>query len=383
MSITSTTTSIKVCFIIILTILFLSKSSSKLFVENILENSDHEVLNNHRVVIDAAISVDQVKSIMEIVNKSPSLLVKNPRHRYSKEEVALHEFRNANDIKAELGEIVHKIKFPKNVNLNRSKTIRLQEDFFRIEPLIVDYAEAFYKKKFKIFTSVLFVRTHVRKDWIVEESPEEVNQGEGWLVQTHVDGCLLYPETWTCSVYGFSHIATDYIYRDVSAVLFLNDLQEDGGEFVFIDPTDREVQMVTPDPTVIADLENARNNGTDEVKKAGGYPKPFDPTRQRHLREEAYRFVSIPPPPRHEVRRALKEQKMQADSTSYSVKPGKFSKLITIPSKHINYSMVMPKARRLLLFNASKENVHAVTQIINQNDRRYTWFLSLTVLKDY
>lgn len=379
-------------------VVILKQSCCKLFVDNILEKSDHEVLNDDRVVIDAAISPSHVESMMEIVRKSPMLMKKNPVHKYSNVEVAQHEFRSAGDVKLELQAKVKSLKFPKNTNISISKTIRIQEDFMNIEPLIIDYAEAFYKKKFKVFTSVLFVRTHLPQKVIPEHSPIEVNNAAGWLVQTHVDGCLFSPADWTCSMYGFSHIATDYIYRDVSAVLFLNDLKEDGGEFVFIDPSDRKVRMINPDAKLINDLEMARKNGTDEVKNLSGGLSEFDPNR-RALRERigaqtdagseshenrnsnTVRYESIPPPPRHQVRRALKDQKKRA-SGSFSVAPGKYSKIISVPSKNVNYTMVIPKSRRLLLFNASKENVHAVTQIINQNDRRYTWFLSLTVVRD-
>lgn len=48
----------------------------------------------------------------------------------------------------------------------------------------------------------------------------------------------------------------------------------------------------------------------------------------------------------------------------------------------VNYTVVMPKPRRMVMFNSSIANVHAVTQILSETDRRYTLFFFLSVYDD-
>lgn len=44
----------------------------------------------------------------------------------------------------------------------------------------------------------------------------------------------------------------------------------------------------------------------------------------------------------------------------------------------INYTVVFPKSRRMVMFNTSADHVHAVTQILQESDRRYSLFCFLT-----
>lgn len=86
---------------------------------------------------------------------------------------------------------------------------------------------------------------------------------------------------------------------------------------------------------------------------------------------------------RHSIRRALiiekKNIKRKLNPTISENIKSDYIKAIYISENHINYTVVLPKMRRLAMFNSSVENVHAVTNLLNETDRRITYFMFLKI----
>lgn len=154
-------------------------------------------------------------------------------------------------------------------------------------------------------------------------------------------------------------------------MLYLNELDVDmGGEFVFIDAPGRQVKHMSSGKISKQKRELLMNQGA-YVSDYENYQSDYDSDL-------------IPPPSHVEVRKAVEREKRKlAHRSSYSdnrLDVGDMSKLIkSIPvtENGLNYTIVKSKVRRLLIFNSSAENIHAVTQMVNKNDRRFTLFMFL------
>jgi hypothetical protein len=236
-----------------------------------------------------------------------------------------------------------------------------------------------------------------------------------------VDGCKFREDKWACDNKFTEKEAVDFSTRNVSVVMFLNGLEEDsGGEFVFVDAPGKQVGSIDH-----SRQHNDNNNGQqkdqpnqNQEKQQQQHSNQYKPShqpshqpyqqqqqsnhqgqQQQHDKEEEGRTTrdlshqhnvytdpdyyqqtrdtgirTIPPPSRAQIKRARERQRRQLLDT-YNGDIDKITKAVPVYESGINYTVVTPKIGRLVIFNASAENIHAVTQILNSHDRRYTLFM--------
>jgi len=288
------------------------------------------------------------------------------------------------------------------------RNLRWMKLLMEVEVQIIEYAEAYFNLSLAKFNSALFYRAHTILDNGAEKHLAGFNNGEGWLVPIHVDNCRFDQYDWKC-VAGVDRL----FQKQFSVVLFLNDLAHDdaGGEFVFLDSTVKPAGGLTAE--MEAEYESQRktegydrrlrrraeaNDSDESIDDYGTYD--FEHLQSGAGRRRDARDI-IPPPSRAQIRRALNQQRLDkldekrrklsqnnqqsklVDSSTREEESttsiGKFAKVVSVNSANMNYTVVFPRAGRLAIFNSSADNVHAVTQILNENDRRYTLFMFLRV----
>ena len=272
------------------------------------------------------------------------------------------------------------------------KKVEAASHLAQVQTQIIDYAEAFFHKHFSIHSSLIFSRTRadLTEEW--EQSPAGLNGGAGWLVPLHVDSCAFEQHTWSCiKIQEGTPILADFAMRVVSVVLFLDDVDE-GGEFVFADRLSRGVAELSSE-----DYSNMIINGTIPrpfVSRSSAKtlfpeePKTKEKASSKASSSASSQRVLLPPSRqdiRRHVRRALKEQRTLVSnhsrvttSSSLTNDNNKFVKHVKIAQNESSYTVVLPRSRRLTLFESGRENVHAVMQIMSPHVHRFTLFMFLS-----
>lgn len=422
---------IKVFYILLLNIsLLLSKVD-----ENPLDNLDHLVLSDRkRIVIDNAVSPTLVNDLLEFcllepkiqyVNTSPSFHGEDKFAVIDVNDVFQGIFKSMrHDHSADHNPLAYEIDNSTNPVLSTVlKRIKFMDAAIKVQAQIMDYAETFFNRRFKIKTASVFRRGRVNLENMTygearqagKESDDEVNGGNGWLVSIHCDNCVLSSK-WDCDVSPRTwneQEQEDFTRRHISIVMFLNELPAaTGGEFVFVDPDRSRERGPAQNERYKEFMKNQVSNninqyqpsepespdkhkGEDQLKKKGKSHSPpeqlrqqqeyteWTPLRRREL-EHAIGPV-IPPPSRAAIRRQL--SKARSDATRNAIADTDASIDSRIKSVHVldgscNYTVVLPRPGRLVMFNSSVEHVHAVTNLLRQGDQRYTLFMFLTEVRD-
>ena len=95
---------------------------------------------------------------------------------------------------------------------------------------------------------------------------------------------------------------------------------------------------------------------------------------------------SIPPPSRAAIRRQLQNANIKAKAktkaTDIHSSDGGFTKVVHVLDGSFNHTVVLPKSGRMVMFNSSIEQIHAVTNLVRNSDQRYTLFMFLTEVRD-
>lgn len=327
-------------------------------VENSIIVTDHLEITRERLVIDDAISEKQLKVLDEFMNRDPVLESENPTTISYSGGLAKYSYKDMSDIYHYLHEATHKVPKTGRSSKSHLKEVLFWKEMVAIELRIIDYAESFFRVRLLKKSSAIFVRKRIKVDIPSEVSPSEVNGEEGWVVGIHADSCTFDSASWTCSPPRDDKEREELTTRHVSVVMFLNELSDDaGGELVFLDP----LQQSTEDES----SHSSRNTLSKTARETVGSDVIKPPSRdsiRRELRRE-----------RQRIRRGLMD-------TSDDSRKSQYVKAIHVPDKHINYTVVLPKARRLAMFNSSAANIHAVTNLLNETDRRFTYFMFLRII---
>jgi hypothetical protein len=179
--------------------------------------------------------------------------------------------------------------------------------------------------------------------------------------------CKFHEELWGCDHTYTQDELLDFNTRNISAVLYLNELGDDmGGEFVFIDGGPPKLTSTKTRPQQPSAKNNNRflSSSSDSFYFDSQYQSSDDQTSSRQ----------IPPPTRAQIRRAKEHERRKLAGGGAN---SKLLKTISVKENGLNYTVVESKVRRLLIFNSSVENIHAVTQMLNEKDRRFTLFMFL------
>lgn len=395
-------------------------------LENPFEQLDHLVLSDRkRILIENAISPTQVHDVLEfclhepkmqLVDSSPSF---HGAQRYSVIDI--------NDVFRGIYESINPYKYPHDPNYpnlydvdhsnntvlnSQSKRLKFMKTGIQIQSTIIDYAEAFFQRRYKIKTASVFKRDRLNIENITysetirrgEESDDELNVANGWLVALHCDNCVLSND-WDCDTTLDSWSTEeqdDFTRRDISVVIFLNDLPEAaGGEFVFVDPDRTRSRVDVRNDRMKkyreelaakerADEEGRRDrdqsdaspnqNSQGHKKKVGNQPPLHERSKSRRRELDSATGSSIPPPSREAVRRQLAKAKSRA--RDHQSTDGGYTKSVHVLDGRYNYTLVIPRPGRMVMFNSSIEQIHAVTNLIRNGDQRYTLFMFLTEVRD-
>lgn len=224
------------------------------------------------------------------------------------------------------------------------KLDRMKKDVNELEAKVVSYCESYFNVKVISHDTSLVSRAKIDIEADYEQSPLSINNRSGWLLQMHSDTCSFRASDWSCELFNFSGATGDsdarsYPMTRLSAVVLLNDLHiNSGGNLVFIDPLHSKNTLRT--------------------------------NKHKHT------YSSI----KHGVTNNLSVINSTVDHTH-------FVRYVDVPHWEdgimppVSYTVVLPRARRLIAWNSSGDNIHAVTQILSEHEHRFTFFLFMTVKK--
>lgn len=395
-------------YLFLLSCLFMTLLFSKVLLDTDIETSTHTVLPGHRLVVDNLITQHELKALMDYSLAEQMLQTPQfDRFRKTYQNFGVVDFQDT------MGMIRNSFTYQKNPHFTHfndsavntfEKRISIVRAFTAVQTRIVDYAESFFKCSFKIKSGSIFLRKQLHMKADQYKSPSELNDAAGWLVPVHADDCMLDGYLLTCQDKGpTNEEKLDFLKRDVSVVAFLNSLPDEaGGEFTFID-ADRQL-LQERWKQLYGD-----EGGSEQESRSQSKNNHSRPQSKSRIDEENKKQVShIPPPTRESIRRALhtarraQEKHTRRDEIrNKSIKRGggleegaggdthgrllddsRFVQSVVVPATGFNYTVVLPRPGRVVMFNSSVEHVHAATNLIRAQDHRYTLFMFLTVDRD-
>lgn len=328
-------------------------------VENSLLITNHLSITKDRLIIDDAITERQLKVLLDYINLDPVLEQKNPTSKGFFGDLAKYSYKDMSDIHNKLEEAIRQKPQENRSSKSHLKEILFWKEMIAIELQIIDFAESFFRIRLSKKSSAIFARKRIKVDIPAEMSPDKLNNEEGWVVGIHADSCTFDSGTWKCSPPHDEEERMELSTRHVSIVMFLNELSDSaGGELVFLDPLQGKHKSKNGHFT----RGSASVSDHSKISNVSSQPTP---------------------PSRESIRRALiiekKNIKRKLNPTISENIKSDYIKAIYISENHINYTVVLPKMRRLAMFNSSVENVHAVTNLLNETDRRITYFMFLKI----
>lgn len=257
----------------------------------LLRDYETKILKDGRIVIDDAITEKELAGLMKVVNSEYTLY---KQENLSTVNDAGNVFKaTVMDLPPLVGKPLDSMGHHKHEDKHEKNSILkgTNHDLMSVMLRVVNHAEAFFNQTVFMKSAAIFARRQIVVDDSREISPKGLNHAAGWLVPVHTDGCIFAETDWSCEAQSTPQAIEYYKGKDISVVIFLNDLSEKGGgELVFVDPLKK--------PS-ISQRDHHRRLG-DEYS----YEK-------RSLRRTA---SSIPPPDRQSIRRALSSQSVDGDA---------------------------------------------------------------------
>lgn len=392
------------CLVFIHQVLSSNEGNTKYSVN--YKDYDHHVLSEGRLVIENLFTQRQLDLLMEVVETDKILNVDTDMVKKSREiimQTADYIFDREGpdyDIRKYI-ESISRNKSPEEMKESHRKML-LKTNVLVVQDMITSVVEAFFNHEMRIKRGTFYVRSQVTIRSNAEKTPPKLNKSEaeaGWQLVPHADNCLALLSYDSISCY-YMH-DPEYLDRDVSIILFLNDLAE-GGELTFLDfpniptffngsipdqnhvvwdtlqDTDPVATTRTPSsaPVSVTDDDHIVVPPKQEEAESNERRLHSEPLKMTNLRSESAVFKKrslnssqkaqprylpvsqIPTPTKTHVRRHLQDGTIQ------------FGEL----PDATQFTLLKPKTGRLVVFSSGIENVHAVTQVLN-NDRRNTFFM--------
>ena len=328
-------------FIITLLLTFISLSWSRRSLEysydDLIRDYDTKVLKDGRIIIDAAITEKELATLMKVINNEPKL---------SKQKNLTSVDEGGNIFYATVVDLPPLIKlnyqYIRNQNQNhinsqdKNTLLKSSTDYLSISLMVrvLTQAEAFFNRSLFLKSASVFARRKTIINNRDFSSPDTLNHAAGFLVPIHTDGCNLSFNTidsiWQCEPNTTPQSIRYYKGKDISIVIFLNELSDDGGgEFVFVDP-------IKESNTIQADENKNENEKEKKVKDEESTDADFetaeegDGSQDRNLIAESRERSSkckrskltandIPPPPRHLIRQSLSHSTRKHHDVTKSV----------------------------------------------------------------
>jgi len=362
------------------------------------QDYDYKVLSEGRLVIENLFTPRQMDLLMEVVHTDSLLNVDTDTVKKSREVI----MQTTDYIFDREGPDYNLHKYLEHLSREKSpdemkethRKMLLKTNVLVVQDMITSVVEAFFNHEMRIKRGTFYVRSQVTIRSEDEKTPPKLNKSAtaaGWQLVPHADNCLALLSYDSISCY-YMH-DPEYLDRDVSIILFLNDLDE-GGELTFLDfpsiPTffngsipDQnhlvwDTLQDTTDPTTVSSTTTTTTTTTQTPTTAMSVPtstsqvitdddhivmplqisEPILKKRQLKATPRYLPFSQITPPTKANIRRHLSDETIQ------------FGEL----PDATQFTLLKPKTGRLVVFSSGIENVHAVTQVLN-NDRRNTFFM--------
>lgn len=311
---------------ILFCVLILSRSDVKIkhdSYKELLRDYDCEVLGDGRIVIDDAITTKELAALMKIVHSEPTLSKQkelttvNDRgiiDKYKHVELDPYVHKHLVDIENQYKDSSSSTS---HTSL-KSKALKSSEtDLMSMLVRVVSHAEAFFNKTIFVRSAAIFARRKIVIDeHRGESSPEKLNNASGWLVAVHTDGCTFSFNHWDCEPFETPEVATYFKGKDISVVVFLNEVSEDGGgEFVFLDPLERPSHTSSDFVSRQLDSHTSRNLRDEKLKSSQSIDSLAHQGSSYQSTRRYTRDSFIPAPTRHQIRRSLKAQAQARDSS--------------------------------------------------------------------
>lgn len=391
-------------FILISYVLSSNQKDSTKYSVN-YKDYDYQVLSEGRLVIENLFTQRQLNLLMEVVQTDKLLNVDTDTVKKSREVIMqttdyIFDREGPDYNLHKYIETLSREKSPNEMQETHRKML-LKTNVLVVQDMITSVVEDFFNHEMRIKRGTFYVRSQVTIRSEDEKTPSKLNKSAtaaGWQLVPHADNCLALLSYDSISCY-YMH-DPEYLDRDVSIILFLNDLAE-GGELTFLDfpsiptifngsipdqnhlvwdtlhDTDpvkyTSTPVATPVPASINDddhivmssqsVEQTESKSTSESQTSKNLRSDLTILKKRHLiptpaQPRYLPFSQIPIPTKANVRRHLQDETIQ------------FGEL----PDATQFTLLKPKTGRLVIFSSGIENVHAVTQVLN-NDRRNTFFM--------
>jgi len=319
------------------------------------------IVSEGRIIVDNVISDSQLETLMEIIRHEPELTKKRPsslkpcnakgcdKHVLAKQAVLL-SFQFLSKLETYITS-PHKIE-------------RMKKDIKDLEKKVISYCESLYHVKVKSHDASIVSRARINVDRDYERSPPSINNRSGWLLRIHSDTCEFKALDWSCELYNFTNdvdksIASNYRMTRLSAVVFINELEvESGGNLVFIDPLSRDNiyhRHHIRHHTHSGNLQKSHGSSSSSSRSSDVSTSTTNPHRDINV--------------------------------NMTLDPTPFIRYLDVPHWEDNimppvrYTVVLPQAGRLVIWNSSGDHIHAVTQMLNEEGHRFTFFVFMDVEK--
>ena len=319
-------------------------------------------ISDGRIIVDNVISDSQLETLVEIIRHEPELLKKRPAMIKPQNN---HTDGSKTNILAKQAVLFSFQFLPKLETYITSphKIERMKKDIKDLEMNVISHCESFYNVKVISHDTSIVSRAHIKVDRDYERSPSTINNRSGWLLRIHSDTCEFRASDWSCETYNFANDygqvkASRYPMTHLSAVVFINDLElQSGGNLVFIDPLSRE---------------NIYHR--HHIQHHSGINK-FPGNNQKSPNSSSANNLDV-----SSTTAVLRDMNISTDPTPYIryLDAPHWEDDIMPP---VRYTVVLPRARRLVVWNSSGDHIHGITQMLNEGGHRFTFFLFMTVEK--
>lgn len=307
--------------------------------DNIDMSTNFIKIHSDRIIIDEAITHHQLEQIMKYLHFQEE--VKNNSISIS--------LNNAGDKQCDKGYDPAKPLRPDyqekyNFFSDETEYMKYSNTLIEIDLAVMNYCTHFFGKPMD--STYLSGENRVRRTSIQFRTPNsECRIDTGWVLAPHIDACEHFDEeSWSCTT---SLSSNEKSPREISAILFLNDLlPEEAGELMFIDSLTHNVSYIN----------------TVSTQNSGAPKKIKSPSRETIMKA-------------WDTHRSDQERIYNSSSSSTSSSTSQHkSRIFATPKSlyiphniHTNhrFTLIPPKARRLVLFNSSDANVHAVTDLLS------------------
>lgn len=365
-------------FLYVVVFLFLWNSSVTLAT---LKNESHSKSNfckmsDSRFIVDDVISTAELGSLQEVIDNEPLLTVEKPTFCIDCAERS----------KQAILPTVHFLQNISAYGITSHRETEMKKHVKDIESTVLSYCESFFNVKVTYHYSALVSRARIDLEDSFDFSPPSINNRSGWVVKVHADVCAFDKKTWLCPPPANPY-AAQFAYNHVTAVILLNELAPNaGGNLVFIDPLHRE-SLRRGKSTASSGMKsggsstsNGRRHALSKEESSSSSSSIYSNYLQSYGSQKSSSVTNS------SQNVSSRHHTIISRNTKSAADTYRFVRKLTVRQWEddmppVNYTVIRSRARRMIMWNSSIDNVHGVTQILEQGDHRYTFFMFMQIEK--